>query len=59
MAFLLGPSAKQAEVIKQELGEGPDDLERGVRDLKTLCAASPHLPRPDRLGKFEMIFLGR
>ncbi|KAG6446843.1 retinol-binding protein pinta [Manduca sexta] len=47
MAFLQGPSLKQAEVIKQELGEGPGDLERGVRDLRSMLAASPHLPQPE------------
>ncbi|CAH2052085.1 unnamed protein product, partial [Iphiclides podalirius] len=47
MAFLQGPSPKQAEIIKQELGEGPGDLERGVRDLQSMCAASPYLPQPE------------
>lgn len=51
MAFLQGPSAKQLELIKQELGEGDGDLERGVRDLRNMCATSPHLPQPDRIGK--------
>lgn len=50
MAFLEGPSLKQAEMIKQELGEGPDDLERGVRDLRSMCAANPYLPQPEALG---------
>ncbi|CAG5044224.1 unnamed protein product [Parnassius apollo] len=47
MAFLEGPSPKQAEIIKQELGEGSGDLERGVRDLQSMCAASPYLPQPE------------
>ncbi|XP_068623720.1 alpha-tocopherol transfer protein-like [Battus philenor] len=47
MAFLEGPSPKQAEIIKQELGEGTGDLERGVRDLQSMCAASPYLPQPE------------
>ncbi|KAG7303547.1 hypothetical protein JYU34_012076 [Plutella xylostella] len=47
MAFLQGPSAKQLEIIKQEMGEGPGDMDRCVRDLRSMCAASPHLPQPD------------
>lgn len=50
MAFLEGPSPKQAEIIKQELGEGSGDLERGVRDLRSMCAASPYLPQPEVIG---------
>lgn len=46
MAFLQGPSLKQAEVVKQEWGEGPGDVERGVRDLQSMLAASPYLPEP-------------
>ncbi|CAH0713761.1 unnamed protein product, partial [Brenthis ino] len=49
MAFLEGPSLKQGEMIKQELGEGPDDLERGVRDLRSMCAANPYLPQAEAL----------
>ncbi|XP_063541516.1 alpha-tocopherol transfer protein-like [Cydia strobilella] len=49
MALLQGPSLKQLEMIKQELGEGEGDLERGVRDLRSMCAASPHLPRPESI----------
>lgn len=52
MAFLQGPSLKQSEMIKQELGEGPGDVERCVRDLKNMLAASPHLPDPESLGEF-------
>ncbi|XP_037872374.1 alpha-tocopherol transfer protein-like [Bombyx mori] len=51
MAFLQGPSLKQAEVIKQELGEGPGDLERGVRDLQNMLAATPYLPEPETVDK--------
>ncbi|KOB78635.1 CHOp24 [Operophtera brumata] len=51
MAFLQGPSLKQAEMIKQELGEGPGDMERCVRDLRNMLAASPYLPDPDSFGK--------
>lgn len=51
MAFLEGPSLKQAEVIKQDIGEGPGDLERGVRDLRSMLAASPYLPEPDSVGR--------
>ncbi|XP_014356300.2 retinol-binding protein pinta [Papilio machaon] len=51
MAFLEGPSPKQAEIIKQELGEGSGDLERGVRDLRSMCAASPYLPQPEVVDK--------
>ncbi|KAJ0173063.1 hypothetical protein K1T71_011239 [Dendrolimus kikuchii] len=49
MAFLQGPSLKQAEVIKQELGEQPGDVERGVRDLQSMLAASPYLPDPENV----------
>ncbi|OWR54967.1 retinol-binding protein pinta-like [Danaus plexippus] len=49
MAFLEGPSPKQEEFIKQELGEGPGDLERGLRDLHSMCAANPYLPQPEAL----------
>ncbi|XP_045503667.1 alpha-tocopherol transfer protein-like [Colias croceus] len=48
MAFLQGPSPKQAEMIKQELGEHPGDIERGVIDLQSMCAANPYLPRPEQ-----------
>ncbi|KAM3963786.1 alpha-tocopherol transfer protein-like [Aphomia sociella] len=47
MAFLQGPSLKQEEVLKQELGEGPGDLERCIRDLRSMLAASPYLPDPE------------
>lgn len=59
MAFLEGPSIKQSEMIKQEIGEGPDDLERGVRDLRSMCAANPYLPDADALGIYYIsdIFL--
>lgn len=50
MAFLEGPSPKQAEMIKSELGEGPEELEKGVRDLRSMCAANPYLPQPEVLG---------
>ncbi|CAG9791431.1 unnamed protein product [Diatraea saccharalis] len=46
MAFLQGPSLKQAEVMKQEWGEGLGDLERGVQDLQSMLAATPYLPDP-------------
>ncbi|XP_075983964.1 alpha-tocopherol transfer protein-like [Anticarsia gemmatalis] len=49
MAFLQGPSLKQAEIIKQELGESPGDIERGVRDLRSMLAASPYLPQPENI----------
>lgn len=49
MSLLQGPSLKQAEMIKQELGESPGDIERGVRDLRNMLAASPHLPQPENL----------
>ncbi|XP_072934443.1 alpha-tocopherol transfer protein-like [Epargyreus clarus] len=49
MALLEGPSLKLAEMIKQELGEGPGDLERGVRDLRSMCAANPYLPQPEAI----------
>ncbi|XP_041971529.1 alpha-tocopherol transfer protein-like [Aricia agestis] len=51
MAYFEGPSAKQAEVIRQELGEGSDDLERGIRDLRSMCAANPYLPQPEALDR--------
>ncbi|XP_045771122.1 alpha-tocopherol transfer protein-like [Maniola jurtina] len=49
MAFLQGPSPKQEEMIKQELNEMPGDLERGIRDLRSMCAANPYLPNPESL----------
>lgn len=49
MAFLQGPSLKQTEIIKQELGESPGDIERGVRDLRSMLAASPYLPQPENI----------
>ncbi|CAB3220462.1 unnamed protein product [Arctia plantaginis] len=49
MAFLQGPSLKQAEIIKQELGESPGDIDRGVRDLRSMLAASPCLPQPENI----------
>ncbi|XP_059052351.1 retinol-binding protein pinta-like [Achroia grisella] len=51
MAFLEGPSLKQEEVLKQELAEGPGDLERCVRDLLSMLAASPYLPDPEFVDK--------
>ncbi|PZC83501.1 hypothetical protein B5X24_HaOG207484 [Helicoverpa armigera] len=51
MALLQGPSRKQAELIAQELGEAPGDIERGVRDLRSMLAASPYLPDPENVGK--------
>lgn len=50
MAFLQGPSLKQADMIRQELGESPGDIERGVRDLSNMLAASPYLPQPEDIG---------
>ncbi|XP_053617419.1 alpha-tocopherol transfer protein-like [Plodia interpunctella] len=47
MAFLQGPSVKQAEMMKQDLGEQPGDLERCIRDLRSMLAASPYLPDPE------------
>ncbi|CAH2259552.1 jg24269 [Pararge aegeria aegeria] len=49
MAFLQGPSPKQEEMIKQELNELPGEMERGIRDLRSMCAANPYLPNPDAL----------
>ncbi|KAL4711844.1 hypothetical protein ACJJTC_006013 [Scirpophaga incertulas] len=43
---VLGPSIKQSEVIKQEWGENAGDVERGVRNLQDMLAASPYLPEP-------------
>lgn len=51
MAVLQGPSLKQADLIAQELGEAPGDIERGVRDLRSMLAASPYLPDPENLGE--------
>ncbi|XP_049879158.1 alpha-tocopherol transfer protein-like [Pectinophora gossypiella] len=51
MSLLQGPSAKQAEIIKQELNECEEDLERGVRELRSMCAAAPHLPSPDHFDR--------
>ncbi|XP_045453863.1 retinol-binding protein pinta-like [Melitaea cinxia] len=51
MSFLEGPSPKQAEMIKSELGEGPEELEKGVRDLRSMCAANPYLPQPEVLDR--------
>lgn len=56
MAFLQGPSLKQSEMIKQELGEGPGDMERSVRDLRNMLAASPYLPDPGSFGKYFLVF---
>ncbi|VVC88787.1 alpha-tocopherol transfer protein-like [Leptidea sinapis] len=50
MAYLEGASLKQEEMIKQDIGEGPGDLERGIMDLRSMCAANPYLPDPDTLG---------
>lgn len=42
----------------QELGECPGDVERGVRELRAMCAATPHLPSPDSLDtKFLELFV--
>lgn len=57
MAFLEGPSPKQAEMIKSELGEGPEELEKGVRDLRSMCAANPYLPQPEVLGGFRFFLI--
>lgn len=51
MAVLHGPSLKQAEIIAQELGESPGDIARGVQDLRSMLAASPHLPQPENVDK--------
>ncbi|XP_026740886.1 alpha-tocopherol transfer protein-like [Trichoplusia ni] len=51
MALLQGPSRKQADLITQELGEAPGDIERGVRDLRSMLAASPYLPDPENVDK--------
>ncbi|CAH0696791.1 unnamed protein product [Spodoptera exigua] len=51
MALLQGPSRKQAELIAQELGETPGEIERGVQDLRSMLAASPYLPQPENVDK--------
>lgn len=53
MAFLQGPSPKQEEIIKQELNEIPGEVERGLRDLRSMCAANPYLPNPEALGNYS------
>ncbi|CAK1541617.1 unnamed protein product [Leptosia nina] len=60
MSLLQGPSAKQEEMIKQELGENPGDIERGVIDLRSMCAANPYLPRPEAFDNriFEVFLRG-
>lgn len=57
MAVLQGPSRKQADLIAQELGEAPGDIERGVRDLRSMLAASPYLPEPENLGMSDKKWL--
>nr|XP_013189581.1 unnamed protein product [Amyelois transitella] len=58
MAFLQGPSVKQAEMMKQDLGEAPGDLERCIRDLRSMLAASPHLPNSEDVDtKFLELFV--
>ncbi|GBP74875.1 hypothetical protein EVAR_57099_1 [Eumeta japonica] len=51
MAFLQGPSPKQFEMIKQELGENPGDTDRIVRELKAVCASSANLPAPEAIAE--------
>lgn len=40
--------------MKQEFGEGPGDMQRCIRDLQNMLAASPYLPDP---GNFDTKFL--
>ncbi|KAH9641471.1 hypothetical protein HF086_006087 [Spodoptera exigua] len=56
MALLQGPSRKQAELIAQELGETPGEIERGVQDLRSMLAASPYLPQPENV---DIVFFER